>query len=50
MASKAIQVNSGIHAKLKVLSEKRQDEGRHDYSMSAIVAELVLALHKKEFK
>ena len=48
MASKTMQINSNIHAKLKEISKSRQAAERHDYTMAAIIAELVLKQHKKE--
>jgi|TARA_R110002153_G_scaffold107282_3_gene247314 hypothetical protein len=49
-ATKSVQLNKSIHAKLKCISDKRKEEGRHDYAMSGILAELILRLHSKEFK
>ena len=48
--TKSIQLNSGIHAKLKAVSDKRRAEGRHDFSMSGMIAEFTLATYKKEIK
>ena len=48
--TKSVQLNKSIHAKLKCISDKRKEEGRHDYAMSRILAELILRLHSKEFK
>ena len=48
--TKSVQLNSGIHAKLKEVSDKRRAEGRQDYTMSAMIAKFALALHKKEMK
>lgn len=48
--TKSVQLNKNIHAKLKALSDKRREDGRHDYSMAQIMSELVLKLHSKEFK
>ena len=48
--TKSVQLNKNIHAKLKAISDKRKEEGRHDYSMAGIMSDLVLSLHRKEFK
>jgi len=50
MSSKPVQVNTNIHGKLAEISKQRKEQGRHDYPMSVIVAEMTLALHKKEIK
>jgi len=50
MSSKPVQVNVNIHKKLTELSKQRKDNGLHNYTMSSIVAEMTLALYKKEFK
>ena len=50
MSSKPIQVNINIHSKLTEISKQRKEQGRHDYQMSVIVAEMTLVLHKKEIK
>ena len=49
-STKSIQLNKNIHTKLKEVSDKRRADGRHDYAMSAMIAEFTLALHKKEIK
>ena len=48
--TKSVQLNVSIHAKLKALSDKRREDGRHDYSMAQILSEMVLKMHSKEFK
>jgi hypothetical protein len=48
--TKSVQLNKSIHAKLKCISDKRKEEGKHDYAMSLILAEMILKLHSKEFK
>tara|TARA_R110000851_G_C12632463_1_gene517994 strand:- start:224 stop:373 length:150 start_codon:yes stop_codon:yes gene_type:complete len=48
--TKSVQLNANIHAKLKALSDKRRDEGRHDYSMAQIMSEMVMKMHSREFK
>ena len=48
--TKSVQLNKNIHAKLKAISDKRKEEGRHDYSMAGIMSEMVLKMHSKEFK
>ena len=50
MSSKTLMINKNIHDKLFEISKQRKSEGRHDATMAAIVAELVLKLHKKEVK
>ena len=48
--TRSVQLNINIHAKLKALSEKRREDGRHDCSMAQIMSEMVLKMHAKEFK
>jgi len=48
MSSKTLMINKNIHTKLKEISKTRQAAERHDYTMAAIIAELVLKQHKKE--
>ena len=48
MGSKTLMINKNVHGKLKEISKERQSQGRYDYTMAAIVAELVLKAHKKE--
>jgi hypothetical protein len=48
--TRSVQLNINIHAKLKALSEKRREDGRHDCSMAQIMSEMVLKMHSKEFK
>ena len=48
--TKSVQLNKNIHAKLKAISDKRREDGRHDYSMAQIMSEMVLKMHSKEFK
>ena len=48
MSSKTLMINKNIHGKLKEISKTRQSQGRYDYPMAAIIAELVMKAHKKE--
>ena len=43
-----LQLNPNIHAKLKEISEKRTKEGHPASTMTAVIAEMTLKLHKKE--
>ena len=48
--TKSVQLNKNIHLKLKAISDKRRAEGHPVSSMSGIMGEFILNLHKKEFK
>tara|TARA_R110000751_G_scaffold55145_1_gene118306 strand:- start:114 stop:266 length:153 start_codon:yes stop_codon:yes gene_type:complete len=50
MSSKPVQINVNIHSKLKAISDKRKEDGRHDYPMSQILGELISKQHSKDFK
>ncbi|MGB2063538.1 MAG: hypothetical protein ACPHUL_00185 [Marinomonas gallaica] len=50
MSTKTLMINKNVHGKLKEISNKRKSEGHHAQSMAAIIAEMTLKQHKKEFK
>lgn len=49
-STKQVKLNTGINDMLNKISEKRKGEESLVNSKQSIVAEAVIALHKKEFK